>query len=504
MFRDFASGNRLLARRLLILAAVVVVMAAWVPAARAAWSAPVTVSAPHSWIDSLQLASGPYGDLLAWRYEDLIVAKGIFGPSGARYAVAPPGGSFGPERQLPNRYASGPLVNLGGGLFAQVILKPHGLNLSTPSVTIDRVDGTFVAPLPIHGSVFANRISVAGNARGDLLASWISADAHGGHRVVFASVRFAGGRFGAPQVMSDRGAPEQVRAAIGARRDMIVTFDSGQARGQLLARVRRAGHSWGPIQHLGPAAVGTENDVTPYAGNYGGFVVAWYHTQLCEGGCLSPGYTDVAVQASNRNRFRPAQLLERDPIGLAGAPIGRSLAPAVAAHGAMIAFLAAGRAAAGAVPTPAVVKVAYFHGTQFTRRETVSPPNEQASDLTVATGRSGQMLTWIRDDPPSYGDGTVFAAVRLPNTGFYPGFAPPEQVSPTEHVSSVLATFNIASHWPQNSISPWTVAWVSNPGREGPAGKVQALVRVSTPICPIPTSIPAPPPTPDPACVGPN
>lgn len=496
----------MLNRRLLILAAVAAGMAAWAPAARAAWSAPVTVSARHSEVFDLQLASGPSADLLAWKYGDFIASKGIFGPPGPRYAVAAPGGAFGPERRLPRSYASGPLVDLGGGHLAQLIFIPNRRGANTPEVALGLTNGRFGAPLRICASTYLGASALAGNARGELVFAWsaIASDRSGNHGIVWASVRPAGGQFGRPQILSRSANTEHltpVTAAVGANGEAVVAFASRP--GRMLASVKRHNQRWGAAQNLGPAAIDTENDMTASVPSDGRVIVAWYHTQLCEGGCVSPGYTEVAVQPPHRNRFRPAQLLERDPIGAAGAPSGRSLAPAVSARGTMIAFLASRRATAGATTTPSVVRVAYSHGTRFGAPETISPPNEQASDLTVATGASGEMLTWIRDDPRSpYG--TAFAAVRLPNTGFFPRFAPPEQVSPAEHVSSVLATFNIASHWPQNSIAPWTVAWVSRLGMEGPEGPAGAIVRVSKPICPIPRSMPATPPAPDPACVGPN
>jgi hypothetical protein len=135
MFSVIASGKSLLARRL-IFAAVVGVMGAWVPAARAEWSAPVTISQPHDQIGGLQLISGPFGDLLAWKDWDLIKAKGIFGAPGARYAIASAGGSFGSERRLPSSYANGALVRLGQGHVAQLTFIRSGLNTSTPEVAL--------------------------------------------------------------------------------------------------------------------------------------------------------------------------------------------------------------------------------------------------------------------------------------------------------------------------------------------------------------------------------
>jgi hypothetical protein len=233
---------------------------------------------------------------------------------------------------------------------------------------------------------------------------------------------------------------------------------------------------------LGRAAGGTENDVTPFVAEHGRIVVAWYETQLCSGGCVSPGFVRVAVQPAAKSRFRPEQVLNRDNMGLARAPIGASFAPIVIAargHSPMVIFLARGATPPMAVSPGSVgVKVAYPKGLGFAAPQTISPVDQQASDVAAAAGPNGVILTWIREDPPSYYTGTVFAAVRLPETGL---FGQPEQVSPSEHAISALPTFNIASRWPNNSIAPWTVAWASRPLSEA-----STVVRVSSPLCPSP------------------
>ena len=65
-----------------------------VPAARAEWSAPVAVSTGHEYITGLQLASGPGGELLAWRSEDGLGVLGRHATISASEALAPTGGSF--------------------------------------------------------------------------------------------------------------------------------------------------------------------------------------------------------------------------------------------------------------------------------------------------------------------------------------------------------------------------------------------------------------------------
>ncbi len=81
-----------------MLVVVVVVLVAWVAAAWADWSAPVTVTLmhPHRFVTGLAVASGPAGDMLAWSTQ-----AETNQPWAGYGAVAPPGGNFGSEQRLP-------------------------------------------------------------------------------------------------------------------------------------------------------------------------------------------------------------------------------------------------------------------------------------------------------------------------------------------------------------------------------------------------------------------
>jgi hypothetical protein len=480
-----------------ILPILLALLAAGPSTAAASWSPPATVSAPHTFVDRLALAAGPAAELAAWSWEDGI---GRAQTAGASLAVAaPPGQPFRPQRPLPGGFAGRTVVDLGGGRLAQLILTPRRLNTMAAAVALGRTTGRFAGRQPVTAAVFGVRASLAGDARGDLVLAWIEAGPGGAHRSVWASLRPAGGRFAAPRRLASAAVDAlQVTAAAGLRGDAVVAYPSRS--GRMLARVRRHGHGWGSQQDLGLAAVGTENDVAPYATPAGRVLVAWYSTQLCSGGCQSPGYTRVAVQSARSGRFAAAQLLERDPIGAAGSPSGRSLPPVVLAipgHDPWILFLGS---APGPQPGPALVtttvKVAYPLRAGFAPPQDVSAPGEPATDLAAAAGRHGAIVTWIRGDPPAFEDGTVFAAVRLAATG---RLGPPEQVSPSEHVTLARPAFDPASDWPSRPLPPWTVAWVSRPAGSGPGiplAGIQTLVRAASPDCPLPAATAAE----DPAC----
>ena len=196
--------------------------------ASGAWTAPATISAPHAFIggfygENVVLASGSAGVLAAWPFEDGFAPHAV---TGASEAMAPPGGRFGAERHLPRAYASGPMVAMGGGRVVQLILAPAGTNQSSMAIAIGDVSGRFGRSIAVPGRAFGQRVSVAGNARGDVLVSWIAADSHGQHPSAWASVRFAGGRFANPVRLAAGLRTERVWAAIGRGRRMVVAFDS--------------------------------------------------------------------------------------------------------------------------------------------------------------------------------------------------------------------------------------------------------------------------------------
>ncbi len=446
----------------------------------AGWSPAVTVSAAHEMISNVGLASGPGGDMAFWRFYDLAPPKRqIFGPPGASYAVSLPAGPFGMPRPLPASYASGPLVALGGGGLAQLILRRTAVNTAKPSVAIGDVSGRFRSPLPVAGSVWVGRASLAGNRNGELLLAWISSP-RSGHRQVWASVRLPGHGFAAPQLISSSADGLAVTAAVGpgahstaiagrAASDMVVVFDS--KRGRMLVRVRPHASGWGAVSDIGPAAVGNENEVaTPYIGRNGRIAVAWYHRQLSEGGEQGPSYTEVAVRPPDRRNFLPAQTLSRSQSGpLAGevALVGGD------GHPPLVAFVAP---ASSGEPTPArsVVRVSSSRGDRFSAARTISPHGQWAGSVAAAIGPGGAIVTWVGGPNQPFSTlapgAAVYAALGT-STGSRLG--PAVEVSPAEHAQSAVPLRS------ENS-GRWIIAWSSTPQFLSPQLPGRSVVRVTT------------------------
>ena len=468
------------ARRALLLGSTLVV---GLPASAAlgSWSAPVVVSSPRPVLGGLQLFTGAGSELAIWRYA-YMSKSGVVVKPGLSMAVAKPGQPFGAERPLPHARRVSGLVDLGGGRFAELLITPAAryASFGSASVALGRTDGRFQAPLHVPGSVSIDRTSLAGDARGDLVLAWISEE-RAAPRKAWASIRPAGGSFGPPQLLSSHAEPEQVSAAVGAHGDMVVAFSSKLRRGRRLrgliqARVRRDHGAWDPLQDVGPGAIGNENDITPFVTDSGETLVAWYHEQRSEGGELAPGYTQVAVQPPAASRFRPAQLLERDAIGLAGAPSGISPAPVLVARRVglpLIVFVApAPSFVLGSPFAPTIVEVTTAHGLAYAPPHAISPSDQQASAVAAAAGPGSVIVTWIRNEPRSYYGGTVFAAVGDPLTG---SFAAPEQISPPERAYGTAPTYNPGSQASGSGIPPWTVVWASRPTLEEPLPPLEPL-----------------------------
>jgi hypothetical protein len=469
----------------LLLLALAVAFALALPAAAASaagpsWSAPVTVSAPHDMITMPTLASQVSGEMVAWRYYDLLPPKRqIFGPAGAAYAYAPPGGPYGSQRPLPASYATGPLVPIGDAGVAQLILRPTGVNTSRPSVAIGDVRGHFATPLPVAGTVWVGRASLAGNWSGELLLAWVSSS-RAGHRQVWASLRLPGHGFGRPVLLSSTANGLGVTVSVGpashgllpgrTAADMAVVFDS--KRGRMLVAVRPHGRSWSAAQDIGPAAVGNANVVaTPYIGRNSRIVVAWYHRQLSEGGEQGPSYVQVAVRPPDRGRFLRAQTLARSANGTLEGGV------AIASGGGrqpLLAFLAPA-SPHEATPARSVVKVSAPHGDVFGPPATISPAGQWTSDLAAASGLSGPIITWVGGpNPPSSAlspGAAVYAELPAPGR-----LTPPVRVSPPEHVQEAVAVH-------ARSANQWIVAWTGLPRYISPFSPGGTVVRVSSCYC---------------------
>ena len=276
-----------------------------VPAAAATWTAPATVSAPHTFVAPLEAASS--GNGTARRGLALPGRRRQRRATGARGAALLPGAAaFGRERTLPGAttqvvpYAQRSVA----ALAADEPRSPPARRVRL-SVAFGSADGPSLGTarsVAVDDVAFVPRLAVGSDGSG--LLAWI-ARASGARRVVKVSLRAPGGRFGAPSIISGTGRANTITAAVGPQGQRVVAFERG---GRLLARYRTANGSWGPIQDLGAVARGTDNQLAALITSGGRAMIADVHRQLTEGGDTGPLLVDAWVRAGRRHalRRRPA------------------------------------------------------------------------------------------------------------------------------------------------------------------------------------------------------
>jgi hypothetical protein len=102
----------------------------------------------------------------------------------------------------------------------------------------------------------------------------------------------------------------------------------------------------------------------------------------------------------------------------------------------------------------------------------LSPAAQPVKAVAAASNGSTAIVSWVRIDPASDGDGQVMAALR-PAFG---AFGAPEAVSPSENASATAPGFTAAP-----AANPF-VLWASRPGGEGPGvpiAQIRTFVRFS-------------------------
>jgi len=271
---------------LLALASAVVATAivAVVPAsagAAAPWSTPITISSPHTGVGPLGVTSTNTSTVAWWRWQELSGDGFAFGGA---FATRPPGTSaFGPERsQKSDELISFDVQGYGDGhliALSQVLGRRRPVRASDPNalsrvLVTDASAGGFRAPSTLARAnlIGAAQLGIASNGRG--IVAFASYDPKIAHRaIVSAALRSSRGHFSRPAVISGRGDAHGVVVAIGRRGDMVVAFVRNR---NVIARVRRPGHGWGPIQTLASPTGPTQWTLRAAVSDAGSIEVLWH------------------------------------------------------------------------------------------------------------------------------------------------------------------------------------------------------------------------------------
>jgi hypothetical protein len=435
------------------------------PAGAATWSPPETISSPHTFISGLEAASSSTGSVVAdWRFGD---GTGTAATNGVRGASLAPGATaFGGERTLP-RDTARVIPYARRSVAALLITEGFAGARDRLAVAFGSADGPSLGArrtVQTDDVAFVPSFAVASDGTG--LLAWISR-ASGNRRVVKVSLRAAGGRFGAPSIIAGTGRANSIVAAVGPQGQRVVAFERS---GHLFARYRAARRNWTPIEDLGAVAAGTDNHLAALITSGGRAMIADVHRQLTEGGDAGPLFVDAWVRPVGATRFRAAQRLEQaDGVAAQDA----ALVPAES-RGAILAWVGGDPGAPATPDGPSTRVRASVMGAdgRFGPAQALSGAAQPVKAVAAASNGTTAIVSWVRIDATSDGDGQVLASLRP----VFGAFTAPEEVSPHENASETAPGFT-----PPPANRPF-VAWASRPGGEGPGvplAQIKTFVRVA-------------------------
>jgi hypothetical protein len=443
-------------RRFLVLTAVALTLTG--SASAATWSPPVTVSQPHTFVDTaLKLGTTFDGSTVAaWTWQDSV---GDDARGGEATSVRAPGGAFVPERVAPDG-----VVSVTGYARTQTLaLASQGLPSRDPGTGVFRsrvnvafesaATGGFGAVRTLATApLYLQPAAAAGTSRA--VVAWIEfrkLSGGGVRRIVRAADR-ADGRWGAPAVLSGTGRANALAVAMNARGDEVVVFARGTT---LYARVRRVGHHWGSLQPLARAASSgssTQWQIVAGVDDRGQVRVVWRRHQLGARTSL-----ESAAMLVGRGTFTAAQTLTADgttPPRLARSPQG---------------WLVADVETTPDGPRPALHRTS--GGSAFLPVEYAGPAagGTRGADV-VWSSVGGITVAWVVPLPGGDSDGIARAA-SLTNGAF----GPVEDVTPAENVHEVRLAADPRAGQP-------VAVWSARPDGTGPGvpiASLRSLVRSS-------------------------
>jgi hypothetical protein len=444
-------------RRLLLLSIALMALA---PAAAGAatWSAPQTVSAPHTFAGPLITATTFDGSLVAaWPWQDNVGNDAIGGDATASRPSAPTPASFGPEHEAPDGVtALAPFARTQAlALAAQGLPGRSGATgaiLYRLNVAFGPAGGGFgatrtLATVPL---ISTPRLAAGGSTA---LVTWIEVTktSSGAVRRVVRAIDRRAGAWGKAYTLSGRGRADVVSAASNASGDQVVAF---VRQGDVLVRVRRHGHGWGAIRRLARADGATQWLLATGVNARGQVRVVWRRHQLRRDGV--PGRT--AVQSSallvGRSTFTSAQTLVADGASsfrLAEAPQGWAVVDVETTPSG---------------PRPTLHRTT--GGSRFAPGLAAAPVQAGIRAADVAVSPAGAItVAWIQPLAGQDGDGVARAASLKAATGDT-AFGPMEDVSPPEAVHEVRLVTDGRAGQP-------VAVWTARPDGTGPATPIAQI-----------------------------
>jgi hypothetical protein len=407
-------------------------------AAAATWSAPQTVSAPHTFAGPLFASSDQQGNVLAaWGWQDGV---GQSAPTGAGQ-VRVSGRTVSSEERAPKGLVAAQAY--GDGRFLELSSKQIDARGRRWQLSVK--DGDATTRLATAFILFRPQLSVAPD--GTAIAAWV--ELHGNRHVVRVSTRSRTGRFSKPVTVIAQGQTTLVTTAVSEHGDALV----GVVRDRrVLVRVRRPRAPWGRLTELSRAQVKTNWQLSAAFDNARA-VFVWRRHRFSRPGHPDIKALDAATLATGATRWSARQRLEADGArspALGDGVLTYTQGPNSAATARVRALGPDGRFGA---PLDA------------------APPQGGLRSVSAASdGGRGLVVGWVIPTPSGDGGGIGYAAALDANST---AFGPREQVTPNE------ATFDMRLVRSAGAIRAFWTARPEGTGPSVPIANVHTLVRTA-------------------------
>jgi hypothetical protein len=444
----------------LLLLALAALAAAAPSAGAATWSAPQTVSAPHTFVGPLLTATSPGDTLVAgWPWQDNVGDDAIGGEAAANRA---PGQAFAPEHPAPDGLVGlAPFGRTQTVALAQQGIPgrpgPTGAIRYRLNVAFGPLTGGFGAPRTLVTAPVVGQAQIAANSRGTALVAWIEVTKtrSGATRRIVRAIERRNGRFGRPFTLSGKGRADTVAIAVGEGGDQTIAF---VRQGDVLARVKRPGHSWGSRQRVARADGGTQWRLLARIDQRGQVRLIWRRHQLRREAVAGRTALEGTAMLVGRGRFLPAQTI---------VPNGSSMPALVQAEDG---WALATTATTTEGPRPVLFRTrgtSTFGGPEF---GAPAQGGLRGTDVAVTAG-SGITLAWVQPLAGQNSDGIVRAATLRTVLGPDATFGPVEDVSPAEAAHEVRLATDPRYAGP-------VALWTARPGGTSPATPIAQIKTV--------------------------
>jgi hypothetical protein len=407
-------------------------------AAAASWSAPQTVSAPHTFAGPLFASSDQHGGVLAaWGWQD---AVGNAARTGAG-RVSVTGGTVSPEQRAPDGLVAAQAYGDG----RSVLLASKQVDTRGRRWRLTVKDGGTTTRLATAFILFRPQLAVAPD--GSAIATWV--ELHGNRHVVRVSTRGGAGRFSRPATVIARGQTTLVTTAISPHGDALV----GVVRNRrVLVRVRRPGAGWGRAATLSRARVRTNWQLAAAFGAHRRAVFVWRRHRFSNVGGPDLKALDAATLARGAKHWSSTQHLES----------GEARSPMLADG--VLAYIEGPNASATARVRPLGAD------GRFGAAVDAAPPQGGLRSVSAVHGAAGLVVGWVIPNPSGDGGGIGYAAAEPPGAS---SFGPREQVTPNE------ATFDMRLVATPAGVRAFWTARPEGTGPSIPVAQIHTVVRTA-------------------------